>query len=253
MMSTSLTILPCHEEIDTIPSASWFIVQRPHSAQWNTRFQQMDQKGRDFYVLHLSDEFANDCIAFYGLPHCKGVIRNYTRADCPALPHLLTIPLGYHYSYTEKVMPFADRTLLWSFHGTNWCDRKTQLERLANCVPYNCLLLPSWNHSSMTNEKDYMNLLGKTKFCPVLRGNNMETFRLYEALEAGCVPVFMEEDPFLHMVDRELDLTSLYDWKEPVSTISSPFQAGIQQEVIRRWTAWKERIRVAVRVALKKN
>jgi GR25 family glycosyltransferase involved in LPS biosynthesis len=247
MLSTSLTILPCHEEIDTVPSASWFIVQRPHSAQWNTRFQEMDKKGRDFYVLHLSDEFANDCIAFYGLPHCKGVIRNYTRADCPALPHLLTIPLGYHYSYTETIAPFADRSLLWSFHGTNWCDRKTQLERLANCVPYNCLLLPSWNHSSMTNERDYMNLLGKTKFCPVLRGNNMETFRLYEALEAGCVPVFMEEDPFLHMVDRELDLTSLYAWKEPVATISSPFQGGIQQEVIRRWAAWKERIRLAVR------
>ena len=75
----------------------------------------------------------------------------------------------------------------------------------------------------------------------------METFRLYEALEAGCVPVFMEEDPFLHMVDRELDLTSLYAWKDPVATISSPFQAGIQQEVRRRWAAWKERVRVAVR------
>jgi len=67
------------------------------------------------------------------------------------------------------------------------------------------------------------------------------------------VPVCMEEDPFLDIVDRELDLTSLYAWKEPVSTISSPFQVGIQQEVIRRWEAWKERIRAAVRVALKKN
>jgi GR25 family glycosyltransferase involved in LPS biosynthesis len=251
MMSTPLTILPCHEEmIDTVPSASWFIVQRPHSARWNTRFQQMNQKGRDFYVLHLSDEFANDCIDFYSLPHCKGVIRNYTRADIPPLPHLLTIPLGYHYPYTETVAPFSNRELLWSFHGTNWCDRKTQLERLANCVPYNCLLLPSWNHSAMTNEKDYMNLMGKTKFCPVLRGNNMETFRLYEALEAGCVPVCMETDPFLDRVDRELDLTSLYAWKDPVATISSPFQAGIQQEVLRRWTAWKERVRVAVRALL---
>jgi hypothetical protein len=251
MMSTPLTILPCHEEMmDTVPSASWFIVQRPHSARWNTRFQQMNQKGRDFYVLHLSDEFANDCIDFYSLPHCKGVIRNYTRADIPALPHLLTIPLGYHYAYAETVTPFTDRALLWSFHGTDWCDRKTQLERLAHCVPYNCLLLPSWNHASMTNEKDYMNLLGKTKFCPVLRGNNMETFRLYEALEAGCVPVCMETNPFLDMVDRELDLTSLYAWKDPVSTISSPFQAGIQQEVLRRWVAWKERVRVAIRALL---
>jgi len=248
MMSTSLTILPCQEEtLCTLPAASWFIVQRPHSALWNTRFQEMNRQGRDFYVLHLSDEFATDCIDFYSLPHCKGVIRNYARADTPALPHLLTIPLGYHYAYTETVAPFADRSLLWSFHGTDWFHRKTQLERLANCVPYNCLLLPSWNHESMTKEKDYMNLLGKTKFCPVLRGNNMETFRLYEALEAGCVPVCMEEDPFLDIVDRELDLTSLYAWKEPVATISSPFQAGIQQEVLRRWTAWKERIRVAVR------
>lgn len=248
MMSTSLVALPCHEEtLHTVPNASWFIVQRPHSGLWNTRFQEMNRKGLDFYVLHLSDEFVNDCIDFYSLPHCKGVIRNYARADCPPLPHLLTIPLGYHYSYTDAVTPFSDRSLLWSFHGTDWFNRKTQLERLANCVPYNCLLLPSWNHSAMTNEKDYMNLLGKTKFCPVLRGNNMETFRLYEALEAGCVPVCMETDPFLDTVDRELDLTSLYAWKDPVVTISSPFQAGIQQEVLRRWVAWKERVRVAVR------
>jgi hypothetical protein len=102
----------------------------------------------------------------------------------------------------------------------------------------------------MTKEKDYMNLLGKTKFCPVLRGNNMETFRLYEALEAGCVPVCMETDPFLDIIDRELDLTSLYAWKEPVTTISSPFQAEIQQEVIRRWAAWKERVRAAIRKVL---
>jgi GR25 family glycosyltransferase involved in LPS biosynthesis len=251
MMSVSLVALPCQEEtLPTIPAASWFIVQRPHSDLWNKRFQEMDRQGRDFYVLHLSDEFATDCIAFYGLPHCKGVIRNYTRADCPALPHLLTIPLGYHYAYAETVTPFADRALLWSFHGTDWFNRKTQLERLANCVPYNCLLLPSWNHASMTKEKDYMNLLGKTKFCPVLRGNNMETFRLYEALEAGCVPVCMETDPFLDIIDRELDLTSLYAWKEPVTTISSPFQAEIQQEVIRRWAAWKERVRAAIRKVL---
>ena len=57
----------------------------------------------------------------------------------------------------------------------------------------------------------------------------------------------METDPFLDTVDRELDMTSLYAWKDPVVTISSPFQAGIQQEVLRRWVAWKERVRVAVR------
>jgi GR25 family glycosyltransferase involved in LPS biosynthesis len=252
MMSTTLNIIPCQENmIDTIPSASWFIVQRPYSALWNARFQEMDRKGRDFYVLHLSDEFAIDTISFYSFPHCKGVIRNYVRADSPVLPHLLTIPLGYHYSYRHTVTPFADRTLLWSFHGTDWCDRKVQLERLANCVPYNCLLLPSWNHASMTKEKDYMNLLGKTKFCPVLRGNNMETFRFYEALEAGCVPVFMETTgPFLESVDRELDLTSLYAWKDPVATISEPFQGGIQQEILRRWAAWKERVRASVRALL---
>lgn len=252
MMSASLVTLPCQQEtLGALPSGSWFIVQRPHSAAWNTRFQEMDRQGRDFYVLHLSDEFATDSIDFYSLPHCKGVIRNYTRADCPALPHVLTIPLGYHHASSEAVTPFVDRSLLWSFHGTEWFDRKTQLERLAHFVPYNCLLLPSWNHASMTKEKEYLKLLAMTKFCPVLRGNNMETFRLYEALEAGCLPVSMEStDPFLDRVERELDLSSLYAWKDPVAVIPSSITPSVQTEVSRRWAAWKERIRGAVRALL---
>lgn len=199
-------------------------------------------------MLHLSDEFVNDCIAFYDLPHCKGVLRNYARADLPALPRVLTLPLGYHFPYTETVTPFADRPLLWSFHGTNWFNRKAQLERIAAFVPYNCLLTPSWNHALMTKEKDYMNLLGKTKFCPILRGNNIETFRLYEALEAGCLPLAMEANtPFVDMVERELNLTSLYDWKDPVGVLQRGVAGFVQEEVIRRWNAWKERLRAAVR------
>jgi hypothetical protein len=40
----------------------------------------------------------------------------------------------------------------------------------------------------------YREQLRNTDFCPVPGGNNFETFRIYEALEDGCVPVIRRGD-----------------------------------------------------------
>jgi hypothetical protein len=229
----------------TIAPYSWFLVQRPHLHEMMGVFQYMEQFRIPFHVIHLSDEFGADDISFYSTTMCKSVLRNYLRPDL-GLAHVYTIPLGYHHRSTlEK--SWDQRDLAWSFHGTDWFDRSTQLREFVSFVPYSCHLQPNWNHPTATTERVYLNLIGNSKFCPILKGQNSETFRMYEALEAGCLPVTTITDPnYLKWIEENMDLSSLYNWTQPASVLANQ---GISEEtrleVGRRWNAWKERIRNA--------
>ena len=220
------------------PADTWFLVQRPYVAAWNEFFKILQQNEVTFQVLHVSDEFCNDDISFYHLPNCKKVIRNYLREV--NLPDVYTIPLGYHHRSTKEKKSWDNRELLWSFHGTNWFDRAAQLEPLRLFEPHSCHLQPNWNHSTATKEKPYVSLLENTKFCPILKGQNVETFRLYEALEAGALPITTITDPvYLKWIEDHLELSSLYPWTDPVAALTFPVTEEIQRGVTDKWNNWK--------------
>ena len=67
----------------------------------------------------------------------------------------------------------------------------------------------------------------------------METFRLYEALEAGTMPISVEKNAYTDWIDKHLNLSELYDWTNP-TTVSRLMTNQIQTEVMKRWTQWKQ-------------
>jgi len=223
---------------------SWYLVQRPHSEKFNHFFTALNSRNISFKVIHVSDEFSTDVISFYALPACKAVIRNYLR-DVPKLPHIYTIPLGYHHKYKDTLKSWDERELIWSFHGTDWFDRTTQLKPLTSYVPFSCSLQPSWNHPTALKEKKYMSLLGNSKFCPVLKGNNTETFRLYEALEAGSLPVSMNRNLYTDWIDEQMDLSSLYDWTNP-AVMNMTLTDTVYNNVLDRWMEWKNELKTKI-------
>jgi len=223
----------------------WYLVQRPFVKQWNEYFMELDKKNCSFKVLHLSDEFGVDDISFYSLPNCKGVIRNYYYSHLPNLPHIITIPLGYHHSSIPKQIEkkWKERELVWSFHGTNWFERDKELELFTTCVPHHCKLQPSWNHTTQSKENEYLSTLSNSKFCPILKGNNVETFRLYEALESGALPVTtINDSTYIKWVEENMKLSSLYDWTNAKEVMSKmEISEEIYNEVMKRWKEWKEK------------
>lgn len=223
---------------------SWFLVQRPYLEPYNHLFTELTKRDIPFHVLHLSDEFAKDDISFYALPMCQSVLRNYLREDFPERKNVTVLPLGYHHKPTANHKTWEERELMWSFHGTDWFDRSKQLQPLSIFVPHSCHLQPDWNHSTATKPHQYLNLLNNSKFCPILKGNNDETFRLYEALEAGCLPVTtITNKTYLQWVDRHLGLNSLYEWTNPIRTIQcNTMTESLRLEVGKRWAQWKQQI-----------
>ena len=231
---------------------AWYLVQRPHLEQWTKMFQGFEKLNVPFNVLHMSDEFCRDDVSFYSYSMCNSVIRNYLRGDVYGMKNVLTIPLGYHHKSKTGQKSFQDRTLTWSFHGTDWFGRSAALSTLERCVPYSCHLQPDWNHPTMTREEMYVQTLGNSKFCPILRGNNVETFRFYEALEAGCLPVTPIDDAmYIEWIEENMGLSSLYPWTNPIVTLSdltTDYEA-IRKKVAIRWVEWKDRSKKACLMA----
>lgn len=156
---------------------------------WTTQLQWLEEirKYCKFKILHLSDEDMIDPISFYEWPEVTGVIRFYSRIN---LPKVLTLPLGYHWKNSRDLG--FDRKYIWSFHGTNWKNRSEALAPLEQIRPNSLEYYSEWRDSRQLNEEDYITLLHNTIFVACPAGNNIETFRFYEALECGCIPVFID-------------------------------------------------------------
>ena len=204
-----------------------FFVQRGQIEDYSRYFQKLEAKGIDFYVLHLSDEHGNDNIDFYELSHCKKIVRNYVRNGLS--DKVLIIPLGYHNTFSQGMenpfertpqLPF--RSQVWSFFGTDWNNRSAILEPYKIFQPHKSELFNEWNHPKSLDKKEYLSILLDTVFVPCIGGNNLETFRLYEALECGCIPILVKEgnnEQFIKYINQYLQLIVLEDWSQGVEFI----------------------------------
>lgn len=247
---TDYTLKPLINSNATVKDGTWFFVQRPYSEFWNNYFIILNDKGINFKVLHLSDEFMTDNISFYTLPTCKGVIRNYWRNDVPNLPHIITIPLGYHHKGINS-KSFIQRELIWSFHGTSWFDRTTHLENIISFVPHICHFTDQWNSPNMTGRDKYLSDLSNSKFCPIPKGNNIETFRLYEALEQGTIPIYVRipyDDIFWNILSNKLELINIESWDKArqfiKNLINNPDDAeNYRMKISEKWKIWKSEIK----------
>jgi hypothetical protein len=166
---------------------------------WAAIIDHWRKVGQAFYAIHLSDEGGDDPIDWYSYDNCKGVIRNYVRADLPIAGSCdcktLTLPLGPATGRLPSAIAaakIADRPLIWSFIGTSWANRKEKLQHLQSLQPAKLTLNPNWT-AAANSAAEYTTALKESKFIPCPRGTAFDTFRLWEALEYGCIPLLCRE------------------------------------------------------------
>jgi hypothetical protein len=192
--------------------------------------------GLTFFVLHMSDEFCADPIDFYDLPGCKGVIRNYMREGLS--PKVLVIPLGFHwaipngepYIHTPRP-PF--RELVWSFVGTDWMGRREKLAPLTQVGEHKAIYMDDWNSPKMIGREENLAILLNSWCVPCPSGQNEETFRFYEALEAGAVPVLVK-DKFASWISQHIQMLVADSWAHAAQLI---YTLKAQPEVYEKYRA----------------
>lgn len=213
------------------------IIQRPHIDRVYNILKVWSERGHMFKILHLSDEITPeiahaDSLEIYRLTGCKSVLRFYVRDDFPkgTESKIQVIPLGYHWSKLNLSqhpfkrtpnLPF--REIHWSFYGTSWRSREAEMQPLieSNLIS-SYKFYSDWNDPTNLSKAEYTNILLNTVFVPCPDGMNPETFRFYEALEAGCIPIVIHtsnNDTWFRWISSYIPLLDIKSWNEAVKNM----------------------------------
>jgi hypothetical protein len=195
----------------------------------------------------LSDEAVDDSITIYDLEFCTKVVRNYAREGLGS--KVTVIPLGFATPCLMDHPEFSERPLVWSFQGADWKGRKEMLAPLMDVEPHECVFREGF--SAGKEVKAYSSALLKSKFVPAPRGNHAETFRLWEALEHGCVPIYVRcegDDAYWAWLRSQVYLMEIGDWTKAANVLrffmANPDQAEqYRKGILEQWKRVKEGLR----------
>jgi hypothetical protein len=155
-------------------------------------------------------------------------------------------------------LPF--RSLAWSFFGTDWNGRGEQLKPLYDISgAYECQLFNGWNDPGALPKDKYIATLLDSVFIPCPDGVNPETFRFYEALECGCIPLLVRTDANAAWVDwvcENLQILPLSSWADAAQLIQhlmkeKPMLEAYRTKVLQGWISWRVKIQEEVMEWLK--
>jgi len=117
------------------------------------------------------------------------------------------IPLGYYAREDVTYIPISERENDLYFAGSIQHKNEQKLKRpkeLARNRMTDALLAlnktnpeiniktkvtEGFGDSISTDNQSYLQNMMNTKICPIPRGANLETFRFYEAIKSGCIPI----------------------------------------------------------------
>ena len=147
--------------------------------------------GIPFALYHLGDEGYRDCLDCYR--YASAILRPYGSFLLGEDSRVLSLPLGSRTGFAPAAAkrPAAERRFLWSFAGdANKSNRAHMLEALKPFGPAHIHLTVGFNTPDALPIHQYRALLEDSAFVPCPIGwLNQETYRLYEALEAGAIPI----------------------------------------------------------------
>jgi hypothetical protein len=126
---------------------------------------------------------------------------------------------------------------------------------LKSIEPHSIRLRTGWEAEG-TSREEYLKDLMASVFIPCPEGVAAESFRIYEALEAGCIPILVDEGrskgfyPWIQsalpsiIVARswESALRVFEDWHEDPSALSARHHT-----LMNEWERWKEHLRSVVK------
>lgn len=163
-----------------------------HAVPYRYVLENLRMKGKKYAVVLLSDENLFEPCEWLHDPACVGLLRNYIHPNQLTHPKVQVFGLGYKRGFLEylKNEGSENRKYTWCFAGTPHGDRAQMLKLFNQIDNYKVHTCSGFGAADGLNTKDYVNMLQNSTFalCPAGQ-DSMDSFRMYEALEAGCIPV----------------------------------------------------------------
>lgn len=201
-------------------------------------------------LIHVGDEYFAGGYDVYR--EFEFVLRTHHTAWFDGVPEVLTIPLGWAEGMPQRstLKPVETRKYIWSFLGNQKAaSRPEMLRTLRQIKPQFVYAYKAGVAGAQRMPRsEYHALLDDTVFAPCPMGNAMmETWRFYEALEAGCIPI-IEARPWMHYHERLLGphpIPTVYCWSQATRLIKALAKDperlnALQQRIVSWWARCKQ-------------
>ena len=222
-------------------------------AEFDAYFRECRVRCRNLVLFHASDEWFSGGYGLYR--HFDHVIRTH-HTYLASHDGVLTIPLGYpNETPVNAAYPLVGaRRYAWSFIG------QFKASRIAMCKAFDGLKpeLVMNTNAQRISKSEFDPLLRDTIFAPCPMGNVMlETWRLYESLELGCIPL-IEKRPAVDYYTNLFGpnpIPAFYSWNAArryaeVLLADRHRLNRVQGRIRDWWIAHKDRVRAQVRGTL---
>jgi hypothetical protein len=222
-------------------------------------FRECRAQCKHIVLVHLSDEWFSGGYEVYR--YFDLVIRQ-NRTYLAEGNGILTIPLGYPQGthIGGPVLSAVERRYAWSFTGEIKASRIAMASAFHGFEPQFLTRTDSISDAAgkRLSKAEFDAVLGNTVFAPCPMGNaNLETWRLYESLEFGCIPLVEHRltlDYFSDLFGPN-PIPKFRNWSEARQYAERAF--GDKQYLLRKqtelrdwWTAYKAKVRSQVRAAV---
>ena len=209
----------------------------------------LSNKVKKIFLIHLGDEGGAEKKDLV-YPLCEHIWRTFSLPMFKNFKNVTSIPIGYKCDPIKDKINILKRNYKWSFLGTtHGSSRYDLLDKHKNIMPNFINLTEDFSGKKSMDTNNYYKILNNSIFAPIPHGYfHPETYRLYEALEAGCIPII--ENPF-QFFDNFLPnnpLPSVNSWEDSSTIIKKYLENKKDIEILGNkindwWTQHKENLK----------
>ena len=216
-------------------------------------------RGKNAFLVHIGDEFYDLGAEYY--VNFRGVFRPYWSAVFNP-QYVMVVPLGNHVpNTTTSILPASERRYAWSFIGEAGKSSRPDMVRAMSSVEphisFSTTPVPGlafWSKDVAGPKRiprsESVEILQQSAFAPAPMGNvNLECYRLYEALDAGAIPI-VEKRQFLDYFTKlfgDHPLPTVRNWRQARGLvrgyIDDPVRLNeLQQQCHDWWTSYQRQL-----------
>ena len=190
-------------------------------------YNQLNLTCSKILLFHLGDETGNYNLsevyknfAYVFRTFCSNKYFNNNEVKC--------IPLGYKSGIVNKFI--SDRKYKWAFTGTpHKTSRHDLLFQFSNIEPFFCHKTEKFDGKNISVD-EMSDILSSTEFIPCPYGFfHPETYRVFEALECGCIPIVESAYDYYERVFPNNPFIKINTWKE-----AKPILEGWNKDQIKK-------------------
>lgn len=228
------------------------VIDRNISAASEAYYANAAFQGSNVVLFHLADEWYTDDYACY--TWCDRVFRNHWTFMHADNKKVIFFPLGYKSGFSRQKpnKAAAQRQFLWSFMGdANKSSRKSMLQAVSGIGKSFVHLTSGFNCADALPTERYREVMEESIIVPAPCGwQNLESFRAWEALEAGCIPIVERRPRFDYFATLcgDYPFPCITDWSEAADILRKNMAEleDLRQRCSVWWQSYKAEVRTRV-------